>query len=533
MLYGQGGNYITPQRVSRSVALREGATLSAPEVFLLADGGELLVEQGAAINTIGRGKAAYDARDGFIYNFNVRNQNYSSLAASNGLLNILAPVSGTTGTVNIGGCSLTPCSGVTRIHSEGSIVAASGSSLELNDQVRYGTRHLTLALSNINVGTTQALGDAATRQVLPAGLTLSQTVLDRLLRGDTEYGAPALETLELSASQALNFYGTVSLDTYDSATGKSRLNNLMLSTPGIYGSGTASDVATLRTSNLIWNGAVGAPGSVIAGGAGTGAGRLDIQAQRIEFGYGEFAQPSSITTLDRLALGFANVNLSASERVTANHKGSLAVYQSQGAYDAKTGYAYSGGNLNILTPLLTGEAGSINRITAGGALNVAGTTAKPGTVSGLGGELSLKGASLNLASAVVLPSGKLTLSATDELSLADGSLIDVAGRTVTFNDVTRYSAGGEVILKSQNGNIRQAAGSSIDLSARHNQAGQLSAVALGSTAGVVDLQGRILASSSGEYDAGGTLMPYLAGGAWRSRPSAWVAMAVSASSSPR
>ncbi|WP_460108352.1 filamentous haemagglutinin family protein [Pseudomonas sp. H1_F01] len=512
VLYGQGGNYITPQRVSRSVALREGATLSAPEVFLLADGGELLVEQGAAINTIGRGKAAYDARDGFIYNFNVRNQNYSSLAASNGLLNILAPVSGTTGTVNIGGCSLTPCSGVTRIHSEGSIVAASGSSLELNDQVRYGTRHLTLALSNINVGTTQALGDAATRQVLPAGLTLSQTVLDRLLRGDTEYGAPALETLELSASQALNFYGTVSLDTYDSATGKSRLNNLMLSTPGIYGSGTASDVATLRTSNLIWNGAVGAPGSVIAGGAGTGAGRLDIQAQRIEFGYGEFAQPSSITTLDRLALGFANVNLSASERVTANHKGSLAVYQSQGAYDAKTGYAYSGGNLNILTPLLTGEAGSINRITAGGALNVAGTTAKPGTVSGLGGELSLKGASLNLASAVVLPSGKLTLSATDELSLADGSLIDVAGRTVTFNDVTRYSAGGEVILKSQNGNIRQAAGSSIDLSARHNQAGRLSAVALGSTAGVVDLQGRILASSSGEYDAGGTLMPYLAGG---------------------
>ncbi|SEO50145.1 filamentous hemagglutinin family protein [Pseudomonas sp. NFACC39-1] len=512
VLYGQGGNYITPQRVSRSVALREGATLSAPEVFLLADGGELLVEQGAAVNTIGRGKAAYDARDGFIYNLNVQNQNYSLLAASNGLLNVLAPASGTSGTVNIGGCSLTPCSGVTRIHSEGSIVAASGSSLELGDQVRYGTRHLTLALSNINVGTAQALSNAATGKVLPAGLTLSQTVLDRLLRGDTEYGAPALETLELSASQALNFYGTVSLDTYDSATGKSRLSNLMLSTPGIYGAGTANDVASIRTANLIWNGAVGAPGSVIAGGAGTGAGRLDIQAQRIEFGYGDFAQPSSITTLDRLALGFANVNLSASERLTANHKGSLAVYQSQGAYDAKTGYAYSGGNLNILTPLLTGEAGSVNRITAGGAVNVTGATAKPGTVSGLGGELSIKGASLNLASAVVLPSGKLTLSATDDLTLADEALIDVAGRTVTFNDVTRYSSGGEVILQSQNGNIRQAGGSSIDLSARHNQAGRLSAVALGSTAGVVDLQGRILGSSTGEYDAGGTAMPYLAGG---------------------
>lgn len=512
VIYGQGGNYISPQKVSSSVILREGATLAAPEVFLLSSGGEVLVEQGAAINTIGRGKAAYDARDGFIYNLSGKSLNYSMLAASNGLLNVLAPESGSNGAINIGGCSLIACSGVTRIHSEGSIVAASGGSVALSDQVRYGTRHLTLALSNINVGTAQALSDAAMRQVLPAGLTLSQTVLDRLLRGDTEYGAPALETLELSAREALNFYATVSLDTYDPVTGKSRLSNLMLSTPAIYGAGSANDVATIRTANLIWNGAVGAPGSVIAGGAGTGAGRLDIQAQRIEFGYGEFAQPSSVTTLDRLALGFANVNLSASERLTANHKGSLAVYQSQGAYDAKTGYAYSGGNLNILTPLLTGEAGSVNRTTAGGAVNVAGTTAKPGAVSGLGGELSLKGQSLNLASAVVLPSGKLTLSATDDLTLADEALIDVAGRAITFNDVTRYSAGGEVILQSRNGNIRQADGSSIDLSARNNQAGRLSAVALDEAAGLVDLQGRIFGSSSGEYDAGGTAMPYLAGG---------------------
>ncbi len=191
--YGQSGNYLTPFRVSPRVILREGATLAAPEVFLLSGGGELLVEQGAAINTIGRGKAAYDARDGFIYNLNEKSLNFSMLAASNGLLNVLAPSSGGTSSINIGGCSLTPCSGVTRIHSEGSLVATTGGSLTLDDQVRYGTRHLTLALSNINVGTAQALSDVATRQVLPAGLTLSQAVLDRLLRGDTEYGAPALK----------------------------------------------------------------------------------------------------------------------------------------------------------------------------------------------------------------------------------------------------------------------------------------------------------------------------------------------------
>ncbi len=73
--------------MSRCVKVRPCRRL---EVFLLADGGELLVEQGAAINTIGRGKAAYDARDGFIYNLNVTFQNYSLLAASNGLLSVLA-----------------------------------------------------------------------------------------------------------------------------------------------------------------------------------------------------------------------------------------------------------------------------------------------------------------------------------------------------------------------------------------------------------------------------------------------------------
>jgi hypothetical protein len=197
-----------------------------------------------------------------------------------------------------------------------------------------------------------------------------------LLRGDSSTGAPALETLQLSAGQAFNFYGSTLLDTYDAQTGKSLLNNLVLSTPAIYGLGNAEDVATIHTANLIWQGATGAPGAVITDGAGTGSGRLDINAERIEFGYGPFAQPSSNTVFDRLVLGFANVNLNASDRITANYKGSLSVYQRQGAYDPVTGFAYSGGNLNIVTPLMTGEGGSVNKITAGGAIDI-GASGRP------------------------------------------------------------------------------------------------------------------------------------------------------------
>ena len=36
-------------------------------------------------------------------------------------------------------------------------------------------------------------------------------------------------------------------------------------------------------------------------------------------------------------------------------RGTLKAYHRQGAYQAGKGYAYSGGDLNIVTPLLTGD----------------------------------------------------------------------------------------------------------------------------------------------------------------------------------
>ncbi|MBF2952967.1 hypothetical protein HKT30_36475, partial [Pseudomonas aeruginosa] len=120
--------------------------------------------------------------------------------------------------------------------------------------------------------------------------------------------------------------------------------------------------------------------------------------------------------------------------------------------------------------------------------------------AGLGAELSLSAREIRLDSAVSLPSGKLSLSAEDDLELGDGARIDLAGRKASFNDVDKYSWGGDLLLSSRAGDIRQAAGSLIDLSARNNRGGTLSAVALAEDAGVVDLQGRILGGASGDYD---------------------------------
>ncbi|WP_447990693.1 filamentous haemagglutinin family protein [Achromobacter spanius] len=499
-----------------SVVLREGASLSAAEVFLVTSGltTGITVERGASINTIGRGKAPFDSTAGYTYGAS----SSSFLALSNGWINMLPPTADQepkgAGPIRIGVCGTT-CIGESLLYTEGTLAAVTNKTFELGSAAGYGARYLTLAVGSVNAGSEQALAAAATRGALGAGLSLDQTLLNRLMAGDQRFGAPALEMLTLAVSDSFNFFETVTLDTTDPATGKSRLQTLALTAPAIYGYGQAGDVATLRAGNLIWNGSVTPPVGVIDNGAGTGSGTLNIQAERIEFGYGPYTQPLGELDNARLALGFANVNLSASDRITANHQGSLAVYQSRGAFDAASGWRYSGGTLNLEAPLLTGESGSINRIKAGAAINVSAPPAVAGAAApdarGLGAELALDAGTLNINGRIALPTGKLSASADNALILGPGAHLDVAGRPVPFDDITKYSWGGDVSLHSRQGDITQAAGSIIDVSAQYNRAGRLTAVALADDAGRVDLQGRILGMASGRYDAGGTLVPYAFG----------------------
>lgn len=496
-----------------SVTMRTGAQLQGREIFLVAQQGGVTVEDGARISTLGQGAdTPYPSTDGYIYKTGA-----NVLALSNGLLNVIQ--------FSAGGDSQGVSVGSAQLYGEGSLLFSTlgNGRLTLSDGARYGAKYLTLSMPSINIGEQAALDAAA--NVLPVGLRLNQDLLTRLLAGNTGIGVPKVESLVLTALQSVNFYGTTALNTIDPVTGKSSLASFVLNTPAIYGLGNAGDVATITTDKLVWNGvsdgvlrasnqapSSAKPGGVIAGGAGTGSGTLNIVARDVVFGYGPFSQPDSQLTLDRLVLGFSNMNVQASDKITANNRNTLSVYQSQGAYQAGTGYQYSGGNLNLVTPLLTGESGSINRFTAGGALNVSAPSGA-GTVStdALGAEIGLKGNTVNVASAIVLPSGKLTISGDNGVTLADASRIDVAGRAVSMNDVTKYSASGDVLIDSAHGNVSQAAGSVIDVSAQNNRAGSVSVTALDAAAGHVDLAGTIRGTASGRYDAGGTDVPWQAG----------------------
>ncbi|AJD50053.1 filamentous hemagglutinin-like protein [Isoalcanivorax pacificus W11-5] len=507
MLIIQGGGSLT---------LREGTMLRASEVILGAAGmnNALTIERGAGVDTLGQGEVSLDAGSG--YTLNVQG---AAVIASNGAHQVLFQDSSTTRPAAISiGASGQAEAPATTLYSEGTLAFATGSDLLLDDSTLYGTRDLALALGAVNLGDTASLAAAAAAGVLPDGFSFNQSVLERLLTGDTATGAPAMERFSLSASQGLNVFGDITLSTLDD-NGASTLETFVLTTPAIMGAGDADNTVTIETGHLVWNGTTGTPPAPVGNadqiGPGTGSGRLNIHADVIELGYGPDSRPGGTETVERMILGFSDVVLRATEVFTANNQGALSVYQSRGDYVTGEGWQYHGGNLRIETPVITGEAGAVSSVRAGGNLLLTtpdgASTELPDRDDALGATLVFQGQQVTLDTQVMLPSGKLTLAAEDDVILTDAAQIDMAGREILFDDVSRYSWGGNVTLESASGNIHQSAGSEIDLSAENNHAGSLTAVAVDEDAGEVMLLGDILGQSSGEYDAGGTWVPYESG----------------------
>ncbi|WP_152535493.1 filamentous haemagglutinin family protein [Bradyrhizobium sp. Ai1a-2] len=509
-VFDSGLNYVRVSSKTNTLTVRAGVVLQAPEIFLGAAAGGVTIEDGAKITTLGQGGTTpFSAADGYTYSVDAA---VNLLALSNGLLDVLSTNAGSGSNAGIK-------VGKAELYTEGSLVFATSSAgrLALDRGTSYGAKYMTLSVPSINVGENAALDAAIAAGVLPDGLILNQQVLASLLQGNSGIGVPKVETLILSAGNSINFFGSATLDTIDPATGKSSLAELVLNTPAIYGLGDAGDTARITTGTLIWNGisngvarsSNNAPGSnppppVVPGGPGTGSGALEVLADQIVFGYRKFTKPDTQLTLDHLALGFSTVNLTASERVTANNRNTFSVYKSGTSADT-----YTGGNLNLITPLLTGEGASINRMTAGGALSLSGTGAAAAKTDVTGAEIGLKGQTVSIASTIALPSGKLTVEADGDVTLAGNAVIDMAGRAIAMVDVKKYSWGGDVILTSNHGDVVQAAGSVIDLSARSNNGGTLKVTAVDADAGTVTLNGAILGSATGQYDAGGTIVSYL------------------------
>ncbi|WP_256843429.1 hypothetical protein, partial [Pseudomonas aeruginosa] len=117
------------------------------------------------------------------------------LAVSNQRLNL---ITGTTDVgagpvaIDIGGCQAA-CDGQARLVSDGSITVATDGTLQMRDSASYGTRQLGLSMAALNLGSAEAIAQAAAAGALPSGMTMNQSVLQQLLRGNDATGAPALD----------------------------------------------------------------------------------------------------------------------------------------------------------------------------------------------------------------------------------------------------------------------------------------------------------------------------------------------------
>ncbi|MBO9357607.1 filamentous hemagglutinin, partial [Bordetella petrii] len=472
---------------SGSSIVRSGATLKAGGVILgglnKSGADAVVVESGATLDTRGRAAPGWSGENGFLL-APPSQGNSAFLVVSNDVMQFGAM--GGQGSVRIGdGAAL---------HAEGTVALLAPGGIDIGD-IALSARDFLISMEDINIGTEAALAQA--EGVMSDGWRLSQSILDGLL------GLGELESFSLQTKNSINFFGPVALDTYDPDTGQSRAALRFIS-PAIYGLGEGGDTAIIRTDRFIWSGLgyssgregapdweVGsvAPGEVIAGGAGTGTGGFMVDANEVVFGFNGLAgDQTANATLERLMLGFGDVTFQARERITSELYSGLSVYQRRNGDDT-----FGGGNLTLSAPVLTGQAGSEMTYRAGGDLRVArpdnAAAVNPADLD-LGGQLSLEGNRVRIDGSIVVPSGKVAVASTRDLVLADGSMIDVAGRAVDFFDVTRYSFGGTVGLDSAEGSIRQSAGSRIDVSAPHSDAGKLEANAVN---GTVELTGQLIA----------------------------------------
>jgi filamentous hemagglutinin family protein len=478
-----------------SIEIMPQATLTAGAVWLFA-GGSINVSAGADISTLGRSISLPDSSTGVLFVGgsqaldNALNDSPGSavVAVANGTYDFIpATGAGGSGNVTIGGSApgLNPPA---QLSSAGLVAIGAGGSLDIASNTAIAAADFSVTAPEINIGA------APPGAVAPAGYTITPTILKTLLAGNAATGAPAATSIDLTATDSLNLFGAVGFD--------APALSLVLTTPAIYGYGSAGQDASISVGTLTWNGSLSAPGPVIARGPGSGSGTLTLQAQQIVLGYPAQSEPEDQTTLARLIAGFSTVNLAASDYISANNTMSLAVYQTQGAYVPGSGYGFAGGALNISTPLLTTAPGAILSITAGGPVTLApsslvGTAAS--VPSGLGGEIRISGASISDSTSIVLPGGALDLTATGNIALAPGASIDLGGRAVGFFDITQDSFAGTLTAESAAGNITQAAGSRINIAATGADAG---AIELTASSGTVSLAGTITGSADSGFNAG-------------------------------
>lgn len=343
----------------------------------------------------------------------------------------------------------------TLILEQGAQLTATGGALALDASLDTRSEAtLSLAGGSLSFGASRINLGAAGADA--GGLTLDDTRLSGL----------GLNELVLVSRSTIDLYGDVSLDVDDVSLDAAGIRGM---TPTAGGSITSSKSIELTNR-----------GDRTSEAAGVAAGALALNASEIIIGDG--TQQIS---------GYETVSLNATTRVRAEDNGGLSV----------------AGDLTMVTPALVAATGANTTINAAGALNMRSAVDSVAGVQGaeLGGKLTLRGASVDVATRVEAAAGNVSIAAaTGDVTLSRNALIDVSGRERNFDGIIVAAPSGNVKLTSTAGDVITRAGSTIDVSAAGR--GEAGSITVNAADGSLDLAGVMRGSaqastSSGHFNA--------------------------------
>lgn len=288
--------------------------------------------------------------------------------------------------------------------------------------------------------------------------------------------------LRIASQGDIDIGGSVSLGV--SASGTPSLNSLTLIANSI--DNLAGGTSTFGATSIVLGGnVVPTNGSSAPPAASTGTGTLSFVGNIVTMGPGVLS-----------VNGFGQTVVKAQGAMETGCSGGVCA-----------GYLNVGGGLTIDAAELTPAADAADEpgttLAATGTLTIGAPTAPSATTTLsrlIGGSLTLQGADIEDAGAIVAPSGIVALDASGDVHLLSTASIDASGAAVQAVTQTVYTPGGLVTLTA-GGNITLDPGSAIGVAGRGGTpAGSL--VVEGSS-GTVTLSGTL--NGSGNGGTGGSL----------------------------
>jgi filamentous hemagglutinin family protein len=297
-----------------------------------------------------------------------------------------------------------------------------------------------------------------------AGLIMTNATLQTLLSG--------VRSLSLLSYSSIDLYGTGQIGLLDS-DGLPVIESLSLHAGEIRGFNNDGGAVTFNARSILLDNRASAasPGVVAAQ-----TGQLVLNAEIIKLGANQL-------NIDQ----FAQVTLNATGGILFSGEGGLAVQ----------------GGLTLATPLITGATGAVQTIIASGGALVVTTPTGGGSATltgGVGATLTLEGSSVAANSWIQLSSGLLTLHATSG-DVSVGGRLDVAGTESVFDDLTRYTSGGELTLTSDAGNVELLAGGVLTVAAQPG-GGDAGSLTVSAPTGVFHSAGTLLGQGGVDGDNG-------------------------------